>query len=141
MTSLNNALLHLAYESGWKSRFKLDPRFAPDFERLYSEWIAKALEDKSGKVFGVIIDNVLAGMVTCSVSKNIGKIGLISVDERFRKQGIGRLLMRAAEAYYRERDADECEVVTQSENKGACQLYMHIGYTQKSVQKIWHIWR
>lgn len=134
-------LLRLAYASGHLSRFYLDPWFRPHFQRLYREWVRKALQEAGAKVFAFMAADVMTGMVTTSVSEGVGKIGLIAVDERYRGQGVGRRLLNQCEAFYLLNNVGVCKVVTQKNNLSACRLYEKQGYQVEEDVEVWHVWK
>ncbi|MEB2777549.1 GNAT family N-acetyltransferase [Algoriphagus sp. D3-2-R+10] len=130
-------LENLAYLSGKYSRFKLDSRLrAKEFEKLYSRWIIQAVEQK-----GVLIAPESAGMVTFSVEKEQGRIGLIAVSEKHQGQGLGKKLLQAAEFNAYQLGAREMLIPTQESNIPACKLYESVGY--KPIEKIhlYHYWK
>jgi ribosomal-protein-alanine N-acetyltransferase len=83
------------------------------------------LWDDGGKILGFV-----AGTLK---SRKRGHISGIAVDENYRRRGIGRALMEAAE---REFLADGCEMVTlevRPSNLGAIQFYEKMGYERTHV--------
>jgi len=133
----------LAYESGYLSRFRKDPGFRRDFERLYDRWVDRAVESARACIYGVPNDGgKLGGFITTEVTDDgLGKIGLLATDRTCRGQGIGTQLLAACDAFYSASGADCCEVVTQEENHAACRLYEKNGYTVFSKQTVWHVWK
>lgn len=55
------------------------------------------------------------------------------VEETFRRQGVARALVAAAEALAREGGADEMVILTDTDNEGAQALYMEMGFTQREL--------
>jgi len=55
------------------------------------------------------------------------------VEEAFRRQGVARALVAAAEALAREGGADEMVILTDTDNEGAQALYMEMGFTQREL--------
>ena len=137
---LSRKLLELAYASGHRSRFSLDPSFRPFFHKLYHEWIRNSIDDPSVKVFTLADAGGLHGFATASVVGNSGKIGLIATAEKSRGLGVGLKLLQRCEQYYDELGIPVCRVVTQSCNLGACKLYSKAGYVIESTQCVWHLW-
>jgi len=141
VTAETDELLRLAYASGHLSRFYLDPLLRPYFQKLYREWVRKALQDADSKVFALMESGRMVGMVTASVSEGTGKIGLLAVDEQCRGRGLGQRLLSQCEVFYRSRGAEVCKVVTQKDNVSACRLYEKNGYRLEEEVEVWHVWK
>lgn len=88
--------------------------------------VAKNKEDKQ------------VGFVTLAVKEGIGDIGLLAVNENFRGQGIGSILLKYAENYFSKEHARGAKVVTQLDNVPACRLYEKMGYTIIKKESIFH---
>jgi dTDP-4-amino-4,6-dideoxy-D-galactose acyltransferase len=141
VTGETEELLRLAYASGHLSRFYLDPLLKPCFQKLYHEWVRKALQDVDSKVIALMEAGRMAGMVTASVTEGVGKIGLLAVDERCRGRGLGQQLLSQCEVFYRSRGVEICKVVTQKDNASACRLYEKQGYKVERDVDVWHVWK
>ncbi len=139
--SPSEEMYDLAVAAGWCSRFKLDPGFRPEFERLYRRWLDKAFEDSSSAVITVKEDNQLAGLVTVARQESHGSIGLLAVRESLRGRGIGCRLMVSCDAYYRSHGVTSATVVTQEKNIPACRLYEKNGYHLIDRTRVWHWWK
>lgn len=136
-TELLDEVIELAYLSGVYSRFKTDPRLQnQEFEKLYKLWITKAFEKKQ-----ILTAPGNAGMTTCSVEKELGKIGLIAVSELHQGKGWGRKLVKAAEYTCRQEGAKEMQIPTQLHNAPACKLYESLGYKPAGQVFVYHWWR
>ncbi|WP_246637216.1 GNAT family N-acetyltransferase [Burkholderia catarinensis] len=71
----------------------------------------------------------LAGFVAISESWNgMAEIGEIAVDRACRQQGVGRLLLSAAETWARNQRFDCMRLETQSNNVQACRIYACAGF-------------
>ena len=135
-------LVPLALASGEFSRFRLDPKFAFFFERLYTEWLAKSLKR-------VIADEVLvcqkenrdAGFITVKRNTDNVEIGLIAIDKDFRGQGIGSSLINAAFNYTYFEGLRHLMVATQRRNKGAINFYKKNGFTEVGSIFVYHLWK
>lgn len=141
-TELTPELLNLAYESGKFSRFRLDKGFkASDFQRLYARWIEKSVtHEMADKVFVIIENNKIAGMVTLKISGNTSEIGLIAVDAKMQGKGYGKLLVERCISEAALSNCKTLSVPTQFENKPACKFYERCGFQVKLITNIYHFW-
>jgi dTDP-4-amino-4,6-dideoxy-D-galactose acyltransferase len=138
---LSDRLLNLAFQSGEYSRFKLDDQFKhKEFERMYTTWVTKAIENKDGKVLGYYRDNLLVGFITLSKKNQSADIGLIAVDQEYRGKGIGKKLLEAADAFAVEKGLDKVLVNTQQANQSALNFYLNNCYKIIEKTYIYHIW-
>ncbi|HUN02304.1 MAG TPA: GNAT family N-acetyltransferase [Niabella sp.] len=138
------ALFELALQSGEWSRFKTDTGFKNgEFKKLYAEWI-------KGSVEGRIADFILTernettqiiGFVTIGMKNDIGKIGLIAVDSKYRGMGVGGKLIARTLALVKSMGGKEVKVITQFANKSAMALYLKNGFEIESQKYIYHWWR
>jgi dTDP-4-amino-4,6-dideoxy-D-galactose acyltransferase len=135
-------LYPLAYQSGIYSRFRLDPNFTRgEFEKLYTMWIEKSVKREIADEVLTYTDNgTPVGLVTYSLQKDRGRIGLFSVDEGFRGKSVGRNLMLHAVAALDRSGAKRVSVATQLENETACLFYKKQGFVLQSVQNVFHFW-
>ncbi len=124
------------------SRFKIDPYFRNnEFERLYTEWIEKSVERRlANEVLIYNEGDELLGFITLALREKTGSIGLIAVDENQRGKAIGKKLIRAALAYFKDHKITTVEVVTQKANYAACRFYESCGFKIKSIVNIYHLW-
>lgn len=133
----------LAIQSAEFSRFCVDPRMPPDAcRRLYRRWIYNSVTGEIAD--GVLIipgaDDAIGGMVTVGTKSGRGDIGLIAVAKGHRGAGFGTKLVAAAINFHRAAGLNAAQVVTQGQNKAACQFYESCGYSVESVQPVWHFW-
>ena len=137
-----NSLYDLAYLSGTHSRFRLDEGLdIENFKRLYREWIDKSVSHKIAKKIFIYEDNgQIMGMITLGVKEKVANIGLIAVDETLQGKGIGMSLIDACVRYCKEENIITLDVPTQLDNTQACKFYEKCGFTEKSVQNIYHFW-
>lgn len=132
--ALTDKLLDLALQSGAYSRFKTDPRLTSgEFEKLYKLWIEKALLEDV-----VLVDSSHSAFATLSISGQTASIGLIAVDSRSRGLGIGKALLRAAEAKAMTLGARSMEIPTQGENQEAVNFYKRNNYNLIESIMIYH---
>jgi dTDP-4-amino-4,6-dideoxy-D-galactose acyltransferase len=137
-----DALLELGVQAGEFSRFARDPQFPQEkFISLYREWTRKSLTGKmADDVLVIQTDGNPAGMVTVGKKDSLGEIGLIAVNAAFRGRQYGELLVRAAQRWYLDHGLQRAQVVTQGDNKPACQLYRKCDYRIKRTDYVYHFW-
>lgn len=137
-------LLSMAIQSGIYSRFHTDKRFPADaFVRLYTTWIERSA-DRSLACEVLVFreqDAPAQGFITLEVKDGEIRIGLVAVDEAARGKGIGTKLVRAAEAYARQRNFLYLKVATQAANREACRLYEKCGFAVDESLHIYHYWK
>jgi len=135
------AILDLAVQSGWCSRFRQDPRLRHKQPELYRLWLNKCLNNEYSAVLVLRQDDLAIAMVCVSVNDDCGKIQLIAVAEDSRGRGLGKQLMENAEAFFHKHNCTTAEVVTQLDNVAACKLYEHAGYHKAEIKEVWHVWK
>jgi GNAT superfamily N-acetyltransferase len=135
-SDLEREIEGLAYLSGKFSRFKIDSRLTSnEFKKLYKLWINKAFEKNQ-----VLVTPEKAGMITFSVEKELGGIGLIAVSEKHQGLGWGKKLVKAAEYKCQEEGAKAMLIPTQESNVPACKLYESLGYKPAERVYVYHYW-
>lgn len=137
-----NLLYNLAYLSGQYSRFRLDKNLEiENFKRLYREWVDKSVSHQIAKKVFVYEENgQTKGMITLGVKEKVANIGLIAVNEALHGKGIGMSLIDACVRYCKAENIITLDVPTQLDNAQACKFYEKCGFTEKSVQNIYHFW-
>lgn len=137
-----NLLYNLAYLSGQYSRFRLDKNLEiENFKRLYREWVDKSVSHQIAKKVFIYEENgQTKGMITLGVKEKVANIGLIAVDEALHGKGIGMSLIDACVRYCKAENIITLDVPTQLDNAQACKFYEKCGFTEKSVQNIYHFW-
>lgn len=139
----SKALLNLSLDAGAYSRFNKDSNFKDkEYIKLYNLWIEKSVsKDIADKVLIYLAGQNIAGFITLKVcEQRLGNIGLLSVNEAFRGQGIGQKLIKHALKDFFENGCRKVEVVTQLENQPACKLYEKCGFSQVDIKYIYHLW-
>lgn len=136
-------LVALAVCAGEFSRFRRDRRIPQAaFRRLYETWLQRS-------VGGEIADRVFVasrsaggplGLVTVRVRDGNGEIGLVSVAEAARRQGVGSLLMTRALDWIEASGASVATVVTQLDNTAACRLYERLQFALTDIAHVYHFW-
>lgn len=135
-------LYDLAYLSGTHSRFRLDESLDIEkFKGLYREWIDKSVSHQIAKRVFVYEDNgQIKGMITLGIKEKAANIGLIAVDETLQGKSVGMSLIDACVEYCKTETIATLDVATQLDNTQACRFYEKCGFTEKSVQNIYHFW-
>jgi dTDP-4-amino-4,6-dideoxy-D-galactose acyltransferase len=138
-------LRQLARRSHKDSRFYSDGRFpAPACDELYAKWIERSVRDRdfAGAVFvPQTTEDRAAGYITCAIKEGVGDIGLIAVDEEFRRLGIGKKLLAESVRWFARQGAERVLVVTQGRNIPALRMYERAGFNVESIQLWFHRWR
>lgn len=132
----------LALSSGQFSRFRVDPDMPSGvFETLYHTWLRRSLQAEiADGVLVVLRQGRTAGLVTVAMQGGTGVIGLIAVAHDAQRQGIGKRLIRGAEAWVVQAGGGSMRVTTQGANVPACALYEACGYAIMEVQAFYHFW-
>lgn len=140
--SPNKDLYQLAYLSGNYSRFKIDTNFKNnEFLRLYKQWIDNSCGiNPYNKIFVSKDNDRINGLVTINVKKDVGIIGLLSVNFKYHGQGIGISLLKYAENYSSINTLQNFRVSTQESNTGACNFYQSQNFKIVDRMNIYHIW-
>lgn len=136
----------LAWQSAQFSRYRLDPDMPfGSWRRLYSAYIKNSL---NGQIADAVLieyepgdtEERIIGMISVSYADQIAKIGLLSVDERWRGKGVARRMLRATESLCRSLGCIQINVTTQGANLPACLTYESAGYSIVDEQHIFHFW-
>jgi ribosomal protein S18 acetylase RimI-like enzyme len=135
-------LLALARESHRASRYFYDGNFADDrCAALYEEWIKRALRRDSDIVLVTEHEKQPSGYCVCHLSADrIGNIGLIAVDPKCHRGGIGTALVSAALDHFERSGMRSATVVTQGRNIASQRLYQRCGFVTESMRLWYHRW-
>jgi dTDP-4-amino-4,6-dideoxy-D-galactose acyltransferase len=137
-------LRQLAMASHHASRFYIDGRFpAVRCDELFGIWIERSCQDPgfAGAVFVPEMDGGPAGYITCAIKQGVGDIGLIAVDDRYRRHGLGGNLLAEASRWFSAHGVERVQVVTQGSNIAPLRMYERYGFRIESVQLWYHWWR
>ncbi|PJJ58995.1 GNAT family N-acetyltransferase [Hymenobacter chitinivorans] len=142
--TLTPQLRSLALQSGYYSRFRTDPGFAPGvYERLYTHWIENSLAGTLARevlVYRPTPEAQEVGLLTLRTYPSHVNIDLLAVDEKFRRRAVGATLIEAAQRCTLQWGFSELQVVTQQDNVQACRFYERCGFEPVLLQYIYHIW-
>jgi dTDP-4-amino-4,6-dideoxy-D-galactose acyltransferase len=138
-------LKQLAKRAHKDSRFYADGNFpASACDELFASWIERSVRDRAfaGAVFvPTLVGDQPAGYITCAVKDGAGEIGLIAVDEKARRTGLGTSLLSEAATWFAGQGAQRVSVVTQGANITALRMYERFGFSVESLQLWFHWWR
>jgi dTDP-4-amino-4,6-dideoxy-D-galactose acyltransferase len=125
-----------------QSRFYSDTNFSRSLCSLfYQTWITKSCEGRSDRVIVAIVDDIVAGYVTCERDgKSKGNIGLLAVAENMRGRGIGRQLILDAFAWFQQVGVEKVAVVTQGTNCKSQRVYQAVGFRSETMELWYHWW-
>lgn len=105
------------------------------FDKMFRAHLLRQLRLKPDTVKVIEADGKVAGYIWFRIiGSSVGTYGRIEhifVDQGFRKQGIGKRLMKAAEDHFRSKGMKKVKLTVTSENKAAVSLYERIGYETK----------
>ena len=135
-------LINLAFESGVKSRYKVDERIGHEnFVKLYTIWMEQSVTKKIAKTILVSVDRErYTGMITLGEKDGAGNIGLVAVDALQRGKGLGYALFQGMFRWFIEHGYKKISVVTQEANESACKFYERTGFEKISAQEFYHFW-
>eukprot|EP00743_Colponemidia_sp_Colp-15_P009407 GILK01010285.1.p1 GENE.GILK01010285.1~~GILK01010285.1.p1 ORF type:complete len:176 (-),score=4.31 GILK01010285.1:84-566(-) len=90
--------------------------------------------------FLAMAGNECVGTIVCKLDNHRGRlrgyIGMLAVDSRYRKKGIGSTLVTMSLDAMKRENADEAVLETEITNKGALGLYENLGFVRdKRLQK------
>ena len=142
INEITDEVRNLAVGSGMQSRFARDVRFSKMCRSMYIRWIENcftAADNGDGEVLGVYDKGVLAGLMAVTVTGGVYKIELLSVSAAYRRQGIGKRLVRCAFSHACAKKCHKIVVVTQGENLAGCSLYQACGFKECKRSEIWHL--
>ena len=142
----------LAVISGQQSRFRRDPRIFPFYEQLFLTWISNSILGGTADAIWVWQgdDGKPSGLVTVRVVKHTdpqtgqtikdGRIGMLSVEEKYCRRGVGTSLIEACEYWGASAGLDQVSLVAPVE----CPVYNHLcekaEYTPGSELSVYHYW-
>lgn len=140
-TKATDVLYSLAFRSGKYSRFRLDEKIGKEaFQKMYKRWMDNSLAGTGAdKVFKYEIDGEEAGFITISHGET-ANVGLIAVDEKYGRRGIGSALMESAFRDAFDHGARTIALPTQKHNVEACAFYEKKGFKITDTTYIYHLW-
>ena len=140
---VSDKMLDIAIQTSEHSRFRVDPNFQnEEFKKLYYQWVKNAVENrKDGELFTYEEGETLKGLIYLKeVSEKIGSISLIGVDQSSRGEQIGTKLINQSLSYFKRKNINEIQVVTQKQNVLACNFYEKNNFNLIDTVNVFHIW-
>jgi GNAT superfamily N-acetyltransferase len=145
------ALERLAVQSGTMTQFRLDPELAPHFEQLFLTWINFAVtKELADSIWTCYEHGQHLGLVTIRSAKQVdsttghvekeGRIGMLSVDGKHRRRGIGTQLVKACDFWCSSLDIHTNAIITQKDNEAAIALCKQLGFQQDREGAVYHYW-
>jgi dTDP-4-amino-4,6-dideoxy-D-galactose acyltransferase len=125
------------------SRFYYDGRYPRErCDALYAEWIARSCRAAAERVLVAERRGGIAGFLSADYAppEQTGQIRLVGISADARGQGIGHILVRAAQRWFHEQGARRVSVVTQGRNIAAQRLYQRCGFVTSADQLWYHKW-
>ncbi|MHB1485115.1 MAG: GNAT family N-acetyltransferase [Saccharofermentanales bacterium] len=109
------------------------------------EQLQTILDIPTDKIYVAEVDRKVVGYIQlsayeCTYSESLKNILALVVSEEFRKMGIGRKLLQAAEEWAKESGSKGIRLVSSSYRTGAHQFYLNCGYTMRKEQKNFLKW-
>lgn len=133
------AIAELAYQTGKTHEDAYPDYFKPSSVQGQASFVQKAIDGEYSHVFKAVLDNIIIGYLVLYiwdrpkeyfVYSELGYIGSLGVDEKYRHQGIGTKLIHAAESWCKEHNIGAIELDVFAFNDSAEQLYAHLGYRE-----------
>ncbi len=124
------------------TRFFSDPHFDPARSaEMYAVWIASYLEEvQFVSVWLAELLGEAVGYLTCRITGELGRIGLVGLAPQARGLGLGTALLAAGREWFAQQGASQVEVVTQGRNLPAQRLYQRGGFRSTRLQLWFHKW-
>ena len=124
------------------TRFYFDPNYPRDKSKaLYVLWIRRSCEDLADQVLVAELDGKIVGYITCKrMDDASGQIDLVGVADQTRGQGVGKALVNSALDWFKAKNLQSVQVITQGRNISAQQLYQSCGFVTHSVRLWYHRW-
>ena len=136
-------IIALAYLSGHRSRFKLDPCLPPgSFERLYRAWLTNNLHQMPmAAIYTYQVSGTIVGLITSQWHEATCSIGLLAVLPSWQGQGIGMQLLKQVESLCVANSISRLEVQTQLSNTSAQALYRKNLFIEAESRFLYHAHR
>lgn len=147
-SQVSRALLDLSIASGSYSRFNVDDKIPKEgYRSLFEAWITNSLNHSvADEVFVAYTtdSNEEVGFITVKRKENVVNIGLLAVNESFRRLGIATALLSRASLWALEEigsmENATLSVITQGTNAAACTCYERFGLIKTTIQQVYHVW-
>ena len=139
-----SVIAEIAYQTGKKHEEILPNYFRKSNAEGQRGYLQEAIESQYSEVFKAAVDGKIVGYLVLYiwdqdekyfVYPEIGYIGSIGVDEKYRCQGIGTQLMHFAENWCKEHNIGEIELDVFAFNDGAARFYERLGYGVLKIKR------
>ena len=145
------ALERLAIQSGTMTHFRQDPELAPHFEQLFLTWINFAVaKELADNIWTWYENGHHLGLATIRSAKRVdpatgqmtkeGRIGMLAVETKHRRRGIGTHLIKACDFWCSSLDIPVSAIVAQKDNEPAIALCTKLGFQRDRESSVYHYW-
>lgn len=133
------AIAELLYQTAKTREDTYPDYFKPSSVQAQASLVQKAIEGDHSHIFKAVLDNIIIGYLVLNiwdrskeyfVYSELGYIGSLGVDEKYRHQGIGTKLIHEAESWCKEHNIGAIELDVFAFNGSAEQLYARLGYKE-----------
>jgi len=108
-------------------------------KEIYFNWINNSFyKNYADSIFLVEVQNKVAGFISLKLKKSIGYIDLICILPKYRKMGLGSLLIKESLKFFKNKKIKEIYVITEGENLSANAFYQKNSFIIKNVELIYH---
>ena len=107
-------------------------RIGGGLERSFKRYQPKSSVRSSGLLLGWY-DNSLIASVMAGYEGHRGWINYLAVDPEFRRKGLGRTMMKAAETYLEQFECPKINLQIRAQNHQVIEFYKSIGFLQEDV--------
>jgi dTDP-4-amino-4,6-dideoxy-D-galactose acyltransferase len=136
------AILKLTRQSYRDTRFFCDGNFNEDkCMAMYEQWVQRAVQTRPDLIFVTGPQGEPSGYFVCHMGDDqIGKMGLMTVDPRWRGTGLGRALVGAVVRHFAGAGMRSVTGATQGRNIVMQRLFQKCGFVTRSVELWYHRW-
>lgn len=129
---------HAFHVRGVPDRLRFPAQTTDEYMAEIRQMLSDLLKREDAAIFLVRVGETAAGLAEVyikqdeehplTIAHHYGYLQSLIVLESFRKHGLGKLLVRAAEQWARERGATEMQLDTWEFDAGPLHFYEHLGY-------------
>lgn len=140
----NEEVLRIAQRGFLYSRFFNDEKIPKNLSKdIYFHWTEGSFKKENRFFILVRRQEKVAGFILFSIHKTskTAIIELISVDEEYRGQKVGKSLILGMESYISKNGVNKIKVGTQVDNIPAIEFYVSAGFHYIGCSSVYHLWR
>ena len=139
---IRNELLVISDKNINNTRFYNDTNFDSDLvKKMYQIWIKKSCNSPFTTVVIAEYKNKIVGFITFRHDHDrISTIGLVAVDKRYQRLGIGTIIMYQCIKLCNKEKKTELTVATQLNNQPAVKFYERFGFRVFRKSNWYHKW-